>query len=83
MAYTTITVDVHQPPDVLVHPMSEITLDDVVLVDELPQAACLILGQILALFVRVYPCVFQNLVAPGAADTMDVCQTDLDPLVAR
>jgi hypothetical protein len=72
MAYPAITLDVHQPPDVLVHLAPQVALDTVVLIDELTQAACVRLGEILAPPVRVYPCMFQDLIAPRAANAIDV-----------
>jgi hypothetical protein len=82
MAYPTVATDLLQALDVLPHSPSQVTLNLIVSVDELPQLAHLGLIEVLDPCVRVYFHLTQDLVASGTSDPMDGGQTDLDPLVA-
>jgi hypothetical protein len=80
--YPTVAADLLQTLDVLPHSTSQVTLNFVVPVDELPQPAHFGLIEILNPGVRVYFCRPQDLVASGTSNPMNVGQTDLDLLVA-
>jgi hypothetical protein len=82
MAYPSITANLLQAPDVLAHLAPQVTLDAVVSINEPPQTACLDLSEALDPCVRVYPCFIQDLIAPRAANAVDISQTNLDPFVA-
>jgi hypothetical protein len=83
MANASVTVDIDQPLNVLAYLAPQITLHDIVPVDAVPQATYLVFGEILDPPIRIYSRILQDLVAPGATDAIDICQSNLDSLVAR
>jgi hypothetical protein len=83
VTYPSIATDILQTTDILAHLTSQLALDTVVLINELSQAARLGLGEFSDPCVGVYPRVIQDLIAPGATNTIDIGQSNLDSLVTR
>jgi hypothetical protein len=78
MPDTPVAIDVYQPPYVLVHLAPQLALDPVVLIDELTQAGRLGFRQVFHSLIGIHSRMLKDLVAPGAADPIDVGQADLD-----
>ena len=78
-----VAADVDQPLDVHGDFLAEVALDLLPFLDDLADLVDLVLGQGLDLLVLVDLGLFEDLVALGPADPVDVGQPDLDPLVRR
>src|SRR5207245_4616916 len=83
MPQAPIAADVDEPLDVHLHVLTQVALDLPLLLDHVADPADLVLGQILDLHLFLYSRLAQNAVASGPADSEDVDQGDLDPLVLR
>jgi hypothetical protein len=83
VTYPSITTNILQTTNILAHLTPQLAFNTVVLIDELSQTTRLGLGEFSDPCVRVYPRVIQDLVAPGATNTVNIGQSNLDSLVAR
>src|SRR5690606_16843260 len=76
-------LNLDQALDVELNLTPEVTLDAVVAAHVIADRLDLSFSQILDARVRVDTRPAQNLVRPGAANSIDVCECDFDPLVTR
>ena len=84
VAQATVATDVHKALDVLVALTTEVALHhEVVLVDVLAEDVDLLVGEVADAGVRVDVSLRADLRRGGAADAVNVGQTDLDALLAR
>src|SRR3990172_3735500 len=83
MAHPTIGADLHQPLHVHGDVLAKIALHATLGLDDLGDAAGLLLRQVLDPHVGVNAGLAQDLVAPGDADPVDVGEAHLDALLSR
>jgi hypothetical protein len=83
MTQPTVTPDVYQAPDVLLHFAPQVTLDLILSVNHLTQRSDLCLGQILDPRIRANTSLFEDLATRGLPNTVNVCQSNLYPLIPR
>jgi hypothetical protein len=79
---TAIAADLDQPLDILAHLLSQLTLYDVVLVYEIPDAIDFVVSQVSGLGFSVNASLVQDLDGGGATDSEYVTERNLDFLVA-
>ena len=80
----TVAADVHEALDVLALLTTEVALDhEVGLIDVLADGVNFLLGEVLDTGVRIDVRLRADLAGGGAADAVNVGQTDLDALLAR
>ena len=79
-----VAADVHKALDVLVALTAEVALNhDLVLIDIIADGVNLILGEVLNARIHVNVALDANLRRSGAADAVNVGQTDLNALLTR
>src|SRR5579883_124249 len=78
-----VAADLHQPLDVQVHLAAQVALDRVLVVDQLADAAHLVLGQLADALRGLDIRPRDDLLCARASDAVDVRQRDEDRLVAR
>src|SRR5262245_2517125 len=83
MTVATVRPDLDEPLDVHRDVLAQVALDLALVRDDLPDTPQLVLGEVLDAAVHVHLRLAQDVVRAGAADPVDVRQTDLDPLVLR
>src|SRR5437764_11313878 len=77
-----VTTNLDLPADVCLDLATEVPLDLAVFFDVVPQLDEVLIGEILGTQIRAHPGGVEDLVRAGTADTVDVGQRDLHPLVA-
>lgn len=80
MPQTTIAADVHQPLDIHVDFPAEVAFDHHFLLDNVPEARNLIVGEISYPRIGTDPRTLQHLLARGEPDAVDVGQADFNTL---
>jgi len=83
MPIAAITTNLHQSLDVLAGLASQVPLDAEVLVDELTESDYLFLRKVAYPRVGVYARLTQHALAGRMTDAEDICEADLDTLLAR
>ena len=84
MAYTTVALDLGQTLDVKRDVTAQVAFHhDVVFVDVVTGLGCFVSSQILDAGIRVNSGTGENLVGSGLTNTINISQTNLDPLLAR
>ena len=84
MAHTTVALNLGQTLDVKRDVTAQVAFHhDVVFVDVVTDLGLFISGQILDAGIRVNSGTGENLVGSGLTDTLNISQTNLDPLLAR
>src|SRR5712691_10840134 len=81
VAHPAVGADLHQPLDVHGDFLAEVALHAALHVDDLGDAAGLLLGEVLHPHARLDPGLAQDLVAARYPDSVDVGERDLDPLL--
>jgi hypothetical protein len=83
VTHPPVGADFDQTPDVLSDLLPQITFDPTLILDDLPDTASLIFGEVLDLDCCFDPCRLEDLPRPGAPDTVNVCQANPDLFARR
>jgi hypothetical protein len=81
MPNPSVTVDIHQPFDVLSHLTTEIALHLVFRIDDLAQPNKLFIRQLVRFPVKGNTGLQEDLLGSRPADPIDVCQGNFEPFV--
>src|SRR5437870_4730934 len=81
MPHAAIAIDFHQALDIEAHVLAEVALDFVSVGNHLPNLPYVILGKILDADVLVDARLVEDVVRRRPSDAVDVCETNLHPLV--
>ena len=83
MSKTSIASDIHQALDIDLYFLAKISFDPPFILDNLADSGTLFFREITHLHTGFDARLLQNLGSPGSADSVNVGQADIDPLVVR
>ena len=82
MTQTTVATDFAQTLDVHSGLTTQVTFDDIVMLDSITELCLLLLGQVLNADISVDTGLGQDFSSTGGSDAVDIGQSNFDPLVA-
>ncbi|KXB33021.1 hypothetical protein HMPREF3192_01392 [Atopobium deltae] len=80
---TAIATNLHETGYILANLTAEVTLNGIVVANSVTKLCYFVLSEVTNMSIWIYPSNLTNLVSAGAANAVDIGQTDLDALLAR